>query len=311
MRIPRSVIVMSLVTAVPFGLAVRATLHERTRAAEMDEELAALEHQRELERQAFDEAERASTAAAEKARIERAHVIETMVGAQPAMPGELFAGLELGAVLDPAPLSRFEANGTLQPRHELDAKGRLSAFSIAVGNPFPGDCDTLRERLDATWGHSRDAVWIDPALHRRASVSGSDCRLRFDTYLPLADWLAAIPYDLVGKPKTAYDKLLGIFANADQITPPPYVMPGLDGGTDSTAIEPVIDGDRIIGLSISTTASDEVLAALPDALTARLHSKPTHDPDTDVYLWSRKPPVTLVLIGEKTLRLTVGEASAE
>src|SRR5688572_13929492 len=111
MRIPPSVIVMSLVTAVPFGLAIRDTLNEKdARAAGGlddygdDDGYKGRERSAEL---AEYEAEMAREAAEREARSkERLTQLDQLYGAKAASMGTLLDGIELGA-----------GAGSFQPEH--------------------------------------------------------------------------------------------------------------------------------------------------------------------------------------------------
>ncbi len=95
MRIPPSVIVMSVVTAVPFGLGVRDTLrHKDVSAAEFGE----LGYDRDRDR-AYEqyEAERRREELEREAKsAERIATLDQLFGTRPAQMGRLFDGIVLG-----------------------------------------------------------------------------------------------------------------------------------------------------------------------------------------------------------------------
>src|SRR5260221_296797 len=98
MRIPPSVIVMSLVTAVPFGLGIRDSLkHEPAIGGEREERSRALDdYEAEVRREG---AERQRRTEDKKARL------DVLYGAKPAQMGSLLDGIQLGA------------NATFQPEY--------------------------------------------------------------------------------------------------------------------------------------------------------------------------------------------------
>src|SRR5690348_1005184 len=101
MRIPTSVIVMSVVTAVPFGLGIRDTLDKKDSHA--DDELGVLdfsgkrsarERERALEEyQAEMQREAAEREARAKAKLAK---LDELYGAKPAQMGALLDGITLG-----------------------------------------------------------------------------------------------------------------------------------------------------------------------------------------------------------------------
>src|SRR6267154_5723319 len=101
MRIPPSVIVMSIVVAVPFGLAIKDTVNHddpqsrAEREAKRDaEEMEAQEHRYEAEQAK----ERAEQNTKRKARRDE---LRGMFGQTPASMGPTLAGITLGGSADP------------------------------------------------------------------------------------------------------------------------------------------------------------------------------------------------------------------
>src|SRR3954452_20087102 len=96
MRIPPSVIVMSLVTAVPFALAVHDTMkpHEKTYEEMTDEEREA-KFEAEMQKEAADQAARDAAETASVATRDK-----TLLGAKPAQLGSFFGTAHLGTASD-------------------------------------------------------------------------------------------------------------------------------------------------------------------------------------------------------------------
>src|SRR5262245_32456140 len=120
MRIPPSVIVMSLVTAVPFALAIRDTAKDKPPVAEDDgwdpQQLPTEDpdvHVRDFEQ---DERRRVADTA------KHASVIAKLFGAKPAMIGPMFDGVELGG-----PSSSFQSEDA---RQRLEVAGNQSWFAV-------------------------------------------------------------------------------------------------------------------------------------------------------------------------------------
>src|SRR6516164_3827141 len=107
MRIPPSVIVMSLVTAVPFGLAIKSAASGHSKASAYDDD------DDDMPRRTHDFEDDSTDYAAQRAEMdkmraeEREHEMELtskrrklapqLVGTEPASLGSLFAGVKLGA----------------------------------------------------------------------------------------------------------------------------------------------------------------------------------------------------------------------
>src|SRR5437879_4774181 len=109
MRIPPSVIVMSLLTAVPFALAFRDASRGRDKAAhhhdDYDEDdfgSRDSDDDRDLKQYAASEASMERIRAEQreqkaKTELQRARITPQLVGSEPASLGTLFAGVKLGA----------------------------------------------------------------------------------------------------------------------------------------------------------------------------------------------------------------------
>ena len=99
MRIPASVIVMSLVTAVPFGLAIRDTARHHDNAADDEVDFdgtATARRERVADMKAYEEQEAKDKAEAAERRALVVKRFHEMYGAQPASLGSLFDGIKLG-----------------------------------------------------------------------------------------------------------------------------------------------------------------------------------------------------------------------
>jgi hypothetical protein len=101
MRIPPSVMVMSLLTAVPFGLGIRDTLNSKNRDRSERERMESAK--REKERAMSYEAQAAYEAEARRAEEDRQELVreqlaklDQLYGANPAHMGTLFDGVVLG-----------------------------------------------------------------------------------------------------------------------------------------------------------------------------------------------------------------------
>ena len=291
MRIPSSTIVMTVIAAVPFGLAIRDTALHRDRMHQRERDRAALEAQLQAEQAAAavaDEQEHArvlaEVAARDKAR--RAHAHE-LLGAF-AAPGPAFAPLQLGG---PMPEALPEAvHVTLD--HHADVLHMAS---------YPADddegCSTLLDVAVHAWGEpAHDRVWLDLATHHRASIT-ADCAVEFAQFDEPIAWVARLPLDAIGGSRA---ELARRFAVPDADPDAASDLPGLDSD-DVTTMWPVFDmnrPDKLIGLEISTTATRTTAQHVIEALSTRLHAKPAHVDGDDAYHWKN---ARLELIGDKLL----------
>jgi hypothetical protein len=286
------------VTAVPFGLAIRDTLNEPTHL-QVDEP----ESPEEYEQRMLEEGQHA-----EKVRMEaKLTEIDGVIGKAPASLGAGFAGIELGA---PAPFVVYSNALAAYPHLAIlmERGDDTVVRSVAVRPAGPdnqtgtdGACERMQQRLVAAWGPSSDGVWFDMARHRRASF-GSDCELKFDSFLDPGAWVAHLPLDLVGTTTDEARAQLGepVEVKDHSLS---FMTPGL--GLERTLVEVAIEGDKVTGLHVSVPPHNNVSAVVA-ALTAKL-GKPMHDPAKDSEAWDwRKPPVHLIANGE-TIMLMIGK----
>jgi len=289
MRIPTSVIVMTCVTAIPFGLAIRSTVIERQRAREAVELAKRLEVEREQARVEEERLE-AQLAAAEKAKHDAA--LASLFGKDRATLGTAF-----GFALDDRPsgdaITKVEvALRDQTPVFERGRDDRVIGVQLQLGEQ---DCDAIRARLDGTWGKS-DAygVWLDPAHHHRATIAGADCELRFDDYVELGEWIKLVPTDLVGKP---VGEALSVLGPAQEMTDEELTwhLPGVPGGTETTTYRLRVTNNVVHQINAHTTVIPDEVGKLLDTVTARFKSKPEIDDTTGttVWTWKRTPPASV------------------
>jgi hypothetical protein len=215
MRLPPSVLVMSALVAVPFGLAIRDTLAGRSQADELSFFLAREDREREARARAFEDELRREAEQVAAARARRLAQLDELYGPTPASLGALFDGIALGMPIGEDPEATFrrpfrQAEGWA----ELDfgGDGLLTSIAIALeavdlddGQDEEPDrlaeaCVRLELKLAAAWGPPSLDTWIDPALRQRARFDRDDCVLAFDRFQTPEEWVAAFPLDAVGKP---------------------------------------------------------------------------------------------------------------
>jgi hypothetical protein len=274
MRIPPSVFVMSLVTAVPFGLAVKDTLHPPKTRAEIE---ADKERQYELDMQKQAEADRQ----AEEQRT--ATVFGGLLG-EPGKLGTYLDGIAVGAPADQAEqIKERAANASdLIDFVYTEHDGKVESIAIAAGG---GSCSDLLRAVRTKWGEG--PRWIDAATHTYAQLDEDDCELTLDRYVDVEQFLdktlaASIPIGALGK---AFDALPEDLQQYD--TP---ARLGLAQGGPANIELSSNDAGKVIGLS----ASFKVDALAEPAVLARLQQlfgKGTQDPDTGEWDWKGKVPV--------------------
>lgn len=297
MRIPTSVIVMSLVTATPFGLAIRDTLKKKPAADLEDYTLDDYERstRRDRERLAEYEAE-AAREAAERAKEATAKLVEldTVFGKQRASLGSLFTGAQIGSPAS-APLQdkldQVTSEGFIVASYEIDDESAVRSLHVELESSYDttvDPCEALRDKLVTAWGPSSSGVWTEPSTHMRASLTrGRSCRLSFDHYLEPADWLAALPLDAVGQKAEKVAKVVRGDIYDGTLD---WSLPGTGAGFErSTAMAYIDDHDKVVYVSISTDTDFDSLVAIRNALTAKLKVEPTRDDDSGGWVWKKKP----------------------
>lgn len=313
MRIPPSVIVMSLVVAVPFGLAIKDTVNHddpQSRAEReskrVGEEFEASQREYEAQ-QAKDHAERAKQ---QKARRDG---IKGLFGQTPASLGPTLAGITLGS-MSPVKLPRFEGD-ELQIHFESDGSDRIMAVTVALGSDYDedtrDDCTSIKDHLSSLWGHDETFTWHDATQRQRVSIRGSDCVVRIERYFEAPDWLRNIPPNLVGK--TAAQALAMPLLDAPEERTDEALtwrLPGLGRGNEPTTLQAVVINKRIVATVATTVLAAEDGEAFIAAATAAFHGKPHHEDGNTTYEWKRTPAITIELDGS-AMTMTTGKLPLE
>jgi hypothetical protein len=295
MRIPTSTLVMSLVAAVPFGLAIRDTILHRDKLHQLADEEREETERRAAERAAEDAARVLYTQQLEQERQAREDRVRQhatqLVGHDFVTPGLAFQGEELGN-------SPVYGVDTI-----VDATGNVLAMTAAMADDDVA-CSVLREVAAKTWGEpASDRVWLDLRTHQRASIT-QECGLEFGRFAETAAWVKGLPLDAIGKSR---DELARRFAsNGDPDHDAAWFVPGLDGD-GLTRMWPVYDvahPDRLLGLQIVTPATPATGERVVQELATRLGAKPVHR-DDDAYVW-RKPIAMKLEIDDGKIFIDLG-----
>lgn len=325
MRIPTSVIVMSLLTAAPFGMAIRDTLTKKQPADVLDEDeyrYGTRDHRdARRDREALEQYEREMAREAEeraRKREEALAVLDKLYGSQPASLGSLFDGIVIGADAgnfqpDAARrrIDRASRDGYVSVSFDVDQTALRGVTVHISGADYSDDvvvepCDRLRDQLVAAWGPSNNGAWLDPATHQRAHLASEDeCALTFTRYLEAAEWVAALPFDAIGKNTEKYlEKVPTAEVDDDGAL---WYLPGVGAGTSPTQIILFSKNGKVTGFTASSTTDFDSLVAVREGMSAKLKGQPKLDDDYgDTWRWKTKVPAELTKGSGGRLELSVG-----
>jgi hypothetical protein len=318
MRIPPSMIVMGVLTAIPFGLAIKQTLHKGPDADRDFEESfdPRRKYEREMEADRAESAarvEREARAEVERTKLQREKLerqVGDAIGDKAATLGPLFAGVELGAPSgsfqpEPARLRIQNATEYVTVDYELDASS-LVAIELRFTDVAEDGCSDLSERIRGKWGAA--AVWGKwTAGHQRAHLDG--CLLTVGQFVDPAQWVgrgdkAIVPLDLIGKPAKQLTAKLGPTADfGDEAAT--WTRAGLGPlGTGTTRLSADFDHGKIVAVSATATVDDDDTAqAVVDVLKKQL-GNPVEGTDGEFDLvWKRNPQIGMTTGTTITIRI--------
>lgn len=276
---------MSLVTAVPFGLGVRETIHKKQALA--DAQRAEDNEARRL-RDDYEAEVRREKLARERKLAERMTKLEQLYGPKPAQLGSLLEGIELGGFQPEHVRSRVE-NAVREGLFELTLDEHNNSVYITIGSDYEATdaaCTMLRDKLRAAWGPPSNGVWLDPEAKRRARFDSARCRLEFERYHEPAEWVAALPFDLVGARKNVALERVPNAELDDGILY--WHIPGVRYGKGATDVEAYFDKDRVVGIKATVATDFDSMVAVREAVSARLGVKAMRDEVTGVWSWKNK-----------------------
>jgi hypothetical protein len=332
MRIPPSLIIMSLATATPFGLAIRDTLTKKP-VIDEDSSWGALDgrssrHDREDYERYEAEIAREAAEKAEK-RTEAADRFSLLFGTKPATLGALFDGIHLGAdssSFQPEDarvrIERESEKGFISVSFDTDAT-LLRSIAVTIStNDYDSSanemCRSLHDKLVTAWGPGTNGSWLDETHRQRVHLSQDPvCELTFDRALPPAEWLAALPMNLIGKSENALDdyatnSAISFEERGDDIAR--WYIPSMGTADGTTEILAMIEKHKVVGLRVSGVGDFDSIVAVRDALTKQLKVQPKHEGDDDtVSTWKHKPAVRMTLLDDSAVQfdLLVGKDPAE
>jgi len=268
------VFVMSLVTAVPFGLAVKDTVHPPKTRAEVEAEKEA-QYEADMQRQAQADRE---------AEAQRTNTVFGGLLGDKGKLGTYLDGLALGTPASQAEAIR-ERTANASDLIELtytEHLGKVDSILIEAGG---GSCSDLVKAVRTKWG--QDDRWLDPATHTRAQLDEDACSLTLDRYVELEQLIdktttASIPVGSLGKPVDQLDSAL----DQDDTIESPNLAQG--AGTVHVQLT-VNDAGKVVGMSASFKIDVEADALVRERLQ-QLFGKGTQDPDTGEWDYKGKVP---------------------
>jgi len=299
MRIPVSLIVMPILTAAPFAMAIRDTVKDKKPAAEdvsdysdySDRGREAHHERRMAEYEAEMERERAAEAAKRKEQLQE---LDGIFGTEKASLGAKFDNLALGSPRTAAlenKIALLQRDGFITPAFEGESE-TVEYLHVEIDSTLPVSydleepCSALREKLVAAWGPSGNGTWLNATTMQRATLAMEPCSLRFDRALTVDNWVAKLPLDALGK-----SEIKGVSAVSDQDT----VVWNFNGvgysGAPTNASAYKTD-DKITAVYISTETDFDTLVEIRDAVSKKLKAEPTRDED-GAWVWKKKPFITL------------------
>ncbi len=324
MRIPTSVVVMSLLTAVPFGLGIKDTLSKKQSSSFDEDELdlggdrararAREARYAEYEREAAREAEERTVR-----REERTAKLDLLYGKHPASLGSLFDGIRLGADAgsfqpEAARERIYDAtrDGFLNVVFDVDTTAlrgvTVEISTVDYSESVDETCEKLRDKLTTAWGRGTGSTWLDPTTHQRASVDSSFCALRFERYLEPAEWLASVHADAIGMKADKLAALVGPTAIVEDDVVS-WQLPGVGFGTKPTTVEAYLENGKVVTIVAATDGDFDTIAAIRDSISARRKGEPTTDEDTGAWIWKGRVPMTLDSTRVSRFELTVGKTA--
>ena len=288
MRIAPSVIVLPLILAVPFGLAIRDSLHGDDRAGAAARTAAAAADLEATQHAELVAAEREQYERGERLAAERHAWLGALIGSEPATLGPALAHTQLGELASANDVTVPQSPAVVASSIQLARDGTVLEVALAIEK---ASCRDLRDTLVKAWGEAHpldasSAIWIDPAHHRRASVLDRDgeCTLSFDRVVGDAAWVAMVLPGVLGETSAHATKLFGAqtrSADGDDA----WHLAGPAAGAGSTEVSAeTSESGKIDRAQIRVIVSDEQAAALIGAISKQLGRQPVRD-DASSYRW--------------------------
>ncbi len=307
MRIPTSVIVMSVLTAAPFGLGIRDSLKAKpavTYEGEIVDDDDRHSARRDHAALAEYEAEAAREAAEEKVkRAKKLESLDTLFGVEPASIGSWLGSPTVGSMVTEKmhiKVDELSNDGLFIPTMD-DRADRLRSVTVQISSyDYEMDtekvCGMLRDKLTAAWGRSVRGTWLNAATHQRATLTEDPCLFSIDQVVDADAWVASLPIDAMGQSgEKVAAKAADLGAEVSDYDTVEWSLPGVGySSKDTDVVASLSDAGKVTFISVATDSDFDTVLAIRDALSAKLKAQPTRDEDTGGWVWKKKPGFSLV-----------------
>ncbi|MDX2088556.1 MAG: hypothetical protein SFX73_11940 [Kofleriaceae bacterium] len=333
MRIPRSTIVMAVLTCIPFGLAIRDYVSGKDTRPTLSEDAVDVVDSDSVKDYEEYERERREQDAREEARLEERKkelkgALATLLGKQVANPGTAFGSIKPG--ITDSELAKDDQHTTELRKLtrdvglslELDDSTGILTTIMLSPRDSASDSDTICEVLTASvenWPGAEEIddvqVWIDPTTGMRAEYThGYDtCALVFRRYVPADKWFAKkdglVPVAMIGQPVAKLVRSLEPqrvdLSNAEYEIA--WTAPGLGNGYNATSFLAYIAKGKVAAVSARTYVPYETHEQV-QAQLVKAYGEPKED-DEGALVW--KKPALQLTYGDSTTHLLVGTVPEE
>lgn len=295
MALPTSTIVLGLLTALPFGLAIKDTVSGKPALdmrsddeREAEEAIASMERaQREYEEQ------EAKTKAQLEAAIDELIPIAT--------PARLATPYKVNRELpELSNMDRLEELGHAVVTPARNGDGTLKSLSISFPQHHDADvCSLVRHRLDEAWGSPERTYangdddrrhYAASEPHERITFINRDygrCELVLEGYVGARDFVnkteaSTIPVWAVGKPAAKLvDKLGGdAFSDATQIR---WTRPGVGAGLGETELYARVVKGKVVTITAKFQTGESTIGVVAEHMVADF-GEPT---ESDPVIWEK------------------------
>ena len=282
---------MTLVIAVPFGLAIRDSLKgndKLTRNEQARQEMRAEEARRDADRKVEEarvyEAEKAAT-------VKRKQTLATLIGPTLGSLGSRFENKQVGAQASPEfetalyQIEGLEDRDGEKPGVQLRGDNTIVSVSFTIGDEH---CAEMRDALVTAWGAGDQDVWVNAEHGRRTSLGGLLCVLHFDQIVDDKAWTKTALSPLLGKTPAQAQKLLGAstapgFDGDGDLS---WYLPGATTGRESTELVATVVDGKVRSTTASTLVSETQAQALIAAISKQLGVPPVTD-EAGTYVWDK------------------------
>lgn len=302
MRIPPSVIVMSLLCAVPFGLAIKDATksHDKLSAYDDDDDEYSPRRSRDFDDDSSDYA--AQSAELEKVRAEerarevaltskRRKLAPQLVGSDPASLGSLFAGVKLGAsagAFQPEPVRQAiaDASEVLTVHWDVDAS-ELNGVTATLRGDEDG-CSELASAVRA-WGSKTGNGWENATTHQRATFDEYECSISFERFADLEHWLdrtdtAVLPIAMIGQPVAKLRARVAAHLDDDNEDSLSWHDVGFAGGKGPTRLTAGIENGKVVSISGELPDNADLLPII-ERVSKLSGVKGKHNEDEQTTTW--------------------------